>query len=113
MRKRFGVGDYRFRARLHREIAQPLRVPLAGFRITDDGSRDCLARWVVNAPVIQGLDSELECEAQETRRLRIEPLAVKILSDWHAAGFPKRASPGAVRSAPHRGGQYRPIHATT
>jgi hypothetical protein len=40
MRKRFGVGDYRFRARLHREIAQPLRVPLAGFRITNDGSRE-------------------------------------------------------------------------
>src|SRR3954447_6291365 len=88
MRKRFGVGDYRFRARLHREIAQPLRVPLAGFRITNDGSRDCFARWVVNAPVMQGLDSELECEAQETRGLWIEPLPVKILSDWHLAVLP-------------------------
>ena len=43
MRTRIGVGDYRFEARLHREIAKPLGVALAGFRITNDGSRDCLA----------------------------------------------------------------------
>ena len=46
------------------------------------------SRWVVNAPVMQGLDSELECEAQETRRLGIEPLTIKILSDWHLAVLP-------------------------
>jgi hypothetical protein len=59
MRKRMGVGDYRFGASLHREIAQPLGVPFAGFRMTNDGSRDCLARgasmpqlcraWTVNS----------------------------------------------------------------
>jgi hypothetical protein len=37
----------------NREIAQSLSVPFAGFRIAYDGSRDCFARWVVNAPVMQ------------------------------------------------------------
>jgi hypothetical protein len=82
-RKRIGVGDYQFGARLHSKIAQPLGVPLACSRKTDDGSRDCLARGVVHAPVMEGLDGELECDPQETSRLRIEPLPIKVLSDRH------------------------------
>jgi hypothetical protein len=35
MRKRMGVGDYRFGASLHREIAQPLRIAFSGFRKLD------------------------------------------------------------------------------
>jgi hypothetical protein len=82
-RRRIGVADYRFGARLHSEIAQPLRVPFACSRKTNDGSRNRLARWVDHAPVMQGLDGEFECDAQETRRLWIEPLPVKIFSDRH------------------------------
>jgi hypothetical protein len=82
-RKRTGVADHRFRARLYCEIAQPLGVPFACSRKTDDGSRDCLARRVDYAPVMEGLDGKFECDAQETRGLWIEPLPVKILSDRH------------------------------
>jgi hypothetical protein len=92
MRKRMGVGDYRFGASLHREIAQPLGVPFAGFRMTNDGSRDCLARGVINAPVMQGLDSELECEAQETCCLWIEPLPIEVLSDRHCRNTSARVA---------------------
>ena len=87
-RKRTGVGDYQFGARLHREIAQPLGVPFACSRKTDDGSRDCLARWLDYAPVMEGLDGKFECDAQETRGLWIEPLPVKILSDRHQQSGP-------------------------
>ena len=82
-RKRTGAADDRFGARLQSQIAQPLRVSFACFRKTDDGSRDCLARWIVHAPVMKGLDGELERDAQETRGLWIEPLPIKILSDRH------------------------------
>ena len=79
--KRNGVADYRFGACLYSEIAQPLGVPFACSRKTDDSSRDCLARWVDYAPIMEGLDGKFECDAQETRGLWIEPLPVKILSD--------------------------------
>jgi len=55
-----GIGDYHPGTCLHSKIAQPFGVPLAGSRKTDDGSRDRLSRWVVYAPVMKGLDSELE-----------------------------------------------------
>jgi hypothetical protein len=80
-RKRTGIADDRFGARLYSEIAQPLRVPFACSRKTDDGSRDRLARWVDHAPVMKCLDGEFECDAQETRGLWIEPLSIKISSD--------------------------------
>ena len=82
-RKRSGVADYRFGARLYSEIAQPLRVSFACSRKADDSSRDCIARWIDHAPVMQSLDGELECDAQETRGLWIELLPIKILSDRH------------------------------
>ena len=93
-RRRIGVADYRFGARLHSEIAQPLRVPFACSRKTNDGSRNRLARRVDYAPVMQGLDGEFECDAQETRRLWIEPLPVKIFSDRHVKN---RAAPVAFK----------------
>ena len=64
-RRRIGVADYRFGARLHSEIAQPLRVPFACSRKTNDGSRNRLARWVDYAPVMQGLDGEFEFIEQD------------------------------------------------
>ena len=53
------------------------------FRKTDDGSRDCLARWIDHAPVAQSLDGGFEYDAQETRGLWIQPLPIQILSDRH------------------------------
>ena len=69
--KRTGVAEYRFGARLYSEIAQPLGVPFACSRKTDDGSRDCIARRIDYAPVMEGLDGKFECDAQETRGLWI------------------------------------------
>jgi hypothetical protein len=73
-RKRIGVGDYQFGARLHSEIAQRLWVPFACSRKTNNDSRDRLAWWFDYAPVTEGLDGKFECDAQETRGLWVEPL---------------------------------------
>ena len=51
-------------------------------------ARDCLAWWIVYAPVMEGLDGKFECDAQETCGLWIEPLPVKILSDRHQQSGP-------------------------
>jgi hypothetical protein len=53
--------------------------------MTNDGCRDCFPRRFASAPVMESLDGEFECNAQETRGLWIELLPIKILSDWHLA----------------------------
>ena len=83
--RREAEEDWRRASRvcLHSDIAKPLRVSFTGFRETDDGSRDCLPRCIVHAPVMEGLDGELNAIPKETQWSQIEFLPVKILSDWH------------------------------
>ena len=85
-RKRTGVGDDSLEARLQGRVAQPPRVTLTSLRKLYDLLGDGITcRTDDPVRMLEGHKGHLKSQAQETSRLRIEPMALQMLPHRHGS----------------------------
>jgi hypothetical protein len=77
--------------RLQGFVTKSLGVALPGFRKLYDLVCDCVSGWS-NDPVslLESHEGHLKSDAQDTGSVRIEPVALQVMPDWHGRQYGRK-----------------------